>query len=310
MGETVVPLRRPVARAGPPARRRPPRPSAYPSSVPDTCILGVDFTSAPRPRKPITIAVGERRDGRLRLLALEAARSFEEFDAALARPGPWIGGFDFPFGLPRELLARLGWPHEPQGGETGWARMVRHLEAMPRAQMIEAFRAWCDARPAGAKFAHRAADLRAGSSPSMKWVNPPVSFMLQAGAPRLLAAGVTIPGMQPGDPSRVALEAYPGVLARAVVGRASYKSDTREGATAGREQARRAIVAAIERGDALGVPVELPGELREACAADPKGDLLDAVLCAVQAAWAHERRQARFGLPHDLDPVEGWIVGT
>jgi hypothetical protein len=271
-------------------------------------ILGVDFTSAPRTRKPITIASAAVRAGRLRVEAIDAAHSFAEFDAALARPGPWIAGFDFPFGLPRELLARLGWPHEPAGGMTAWACMVRHLAALPRAEMVAAFRAWCDARPAGAKFAHRATDLRAGSSPSMKWVNPPVAFMLQAGAPRLLAAGVAVPGLQPGDPMRIALEAYPGMLARAVVGRVSYKSDARAGATREREAARRAIVDAIECGRPLGLPVELLPTVREACIRDASGDRLDAVLCAAQAAWAWQRRDEGFGLPDRIDPLEGWIL--
>jgi hypothetical protein len=278
--------------------------------MPDTLILGVDFTSAPRARKPITIATGTMRAGRLHLRRLDGAPSFEDFEALLAQRGPWVGGFDFPFGLPRVLLVALGWPHTPADGDTGWARMVRHLQAMPRTEMVAAFRAWCDARPAGAKFAHRATDLRAGSSPSMKWVNPPVSFMLQAGAPRLLAAGVTVPGMQPGDPGRVALEAYPGVLARAIVGRASYKSDTAAGRTREREQARHRIVSAIERGFPLDLPVVLPGPLRDACVSDPRGDFLDAALCAMQAAWAHARRGENWGLPADLDPVDGWIVGA
>lgn len=279
-------------------------------AMPATRILGVDFTSAPRARKPITIASAAVRAGRLRVDAVESARGFDEFDAVLARPGPWIGGFDFPFGLPRELLARLGWPHTPGDGMSAWARMVRHLEAMPRTDMVAAFRAWCDARPAGAKFAHRATDLRAGSSPSMKWVNPPVAFMLQAGAPRLLAAGVTVPAMQPGDPLRVALEAYPGMLARAIVGRRSYKSDARAGATVARESARRAILRAIECGLPLGLPVEIPAAVRDRCIQDPGGDLLDAVLCAAQAAWAWQRRDEGFGLPDRVDPVEGWILGA
>src|SRR5690606_19410977 len=139
----------------------------------------------------------------------------------------------------------LGWPHAPAGGHGAWELMVRHLEAMPRARMVEAFRTWCAARPAGAKFAHRATDLRAGSSPSMKWVNPPVSFMLQAGAPRLLAAGVSIPGLHVGDPARVALEAYPGVLARSVLGRISYKSDTRSNQTPERARARQRLLDAL-----------------------------------------------------------------
>lgn len=273
-------------------------------------ILGVDFTSAPRTAKPITVAVGLRCDAALRIDRIETARSFEAFDAILARPGPWVGGFDLPFGLPRELLEVLGWPSTPAQDQSAWARLVRHLDAMPRAAMVAAFRGWCDARPAGQKFAHRATDLRAGSSPSMKWVNPPVAFMLQAGTPRLLAAGVTVPGMHDADPSRIALEAYPGLLARAIVGRASYKSDARDGRTPARAQARAAMVEAIERGDALGIRVSMPADLREACLADPQADLLDAVLCALQAAWAAARADTGYGLPPDLDPVEGWIVGS
>jgi hypothetical protein len=41
--------------------------------------------------------------------------------------------------------------------------------------------------------------------------------MLHAGVP-LLAAGVHLPGLHEGDPQRVALEAYPGLLAREVLG--------------------------------------------------------------------------------------------
>ncbi|MFO1198639.1 MAG: DUF429 domain-containing protein [Burkholderiaceae bacterium] len=273
-------------------------------------IYGIDFTSAPRRAKPITIASARLAGGRLRVDGILRAPAFAEFEAFLRTPGPWVAGFDFPFGLPRELLRGLGWPCEPAGGESAWARQVRHLRALPRAEMVAAFRAWCDARPAGAKFAHRPTDLRAGSSPSMKWVNPPVSFMLQAGAPRLLDAGVDLPGLHDGDPSRVALEAYPGVLARAIVGRVSYKSDARAGATPDRLAARRRIVAGIERGFPLEVPVDLPSPWRDACVHDPSGDHLDAVLCAVQAAWARQRKRQRYGMPDDVDPVEGWIVAT
>ena len=59
----------------------------------------------------------------------------------------------------------------------------------------------------------------------MKWVNPPVAYMLHAAVPLLLEAGVHIPGLHEGDPQRVALEAYPGLLARELIGRRSYKSD-------------------------------------------------------------------------------------
>jgi hypothetical protein len=41
---------------------------------------------------------------------------------------------------------------------------------------------------------------------------------------------------------------------------------------------------------------------------DGSADWLDAVLCAVAAAWA--ARQPNYGLPPDMDRVEGWTAGA
>ena len=41
---------------------------------------------------------------------------------------------------------------------------------------------------------------------------------------------------------------------------------------------------------------------------DASGDTLDAVLCALQAAWAWQRRDAGFGEPPQMDALEGWIA--
>ena len=51
------------------------------------------------------------------------------------------------------------------------------------------------------------------------------------------------------------------------------------------------------------------GEFRNELLEDASGDLLDAVLCAIMAAWAWQRRDERFGLPC-FDPLEGWILGA
>ena len=48
--------------------------------------------------------------------------------------------------------------------------------------------------------------------------------------------------------------------------------------------------------------------LRERLTHDPSGDALDAVLCLMQAGWASA--QPDFGLPADVDPIEGWIVSA
>lgn len=266
-------------------------------------VLGVDFSSAPSRSKPITVAHARLLgDDRLQVSVLEPIATLDAFESLLARAGPWIGGFDFPFGLPRELVLAAGWPTE-------WPALVRFFGAEPRAVLRERLRSFCAARPPGSKFAHRATDRPAGSSPSMKWVNPPVAWMFHAGAPRLLEAGVELPGLVDGDRLRVALEAYPGMLARALC-RASYKSDDPARQDQARLDARCSIVAALAEGaHPLRLRVGFDRGLRRQTELEPRGDWLDAVLCAVQAGWALVQGPG-YGLPDRIDPLEGWIVGA
>jgi hypothetical protein len=265
-------------------------------------LLGIDFTSAPTKRKPITVARGTLAGARVALERVETLADFAAFDALLRQSGPWLGAFDFPFGLPRELVETLGWPRE-------WPALIEHYAALDRAAIRDTFAAFCAARPAGAKFAHRACDAPAGSSPSMKWVNPPVAFMLHAGVPRLVAAGVHLPGLLEGDRSRIALEAYPGLLARELIGRRSYKSDDHAGQTPERLIARKDLLVALEQGRTrLGLRVAMTHAQRDALAADGRGDRLDALLCLIQAAWAS--LQPGLGVPGTVDPLEGWIVSA
>ncbi|HEY1391791.1 MAG TPA: DUF429 domain-containing protein [Methylibium sp.] len=265
-------------------------------------LAGVDFTSAPTRRKPITVALGDLSTGIVRLARVDAHVDFASFSAWLRAPGPSLAAFDFPFGLPRELVTALDWPTE-------WLPLMQHYTRLSRTQIREAFAAFCAARPAGAKFAHRATDGPAGSSPSMKWVNPPVAYMLHAGVTMLIEAGLHLPGLHAGDPQRVGLEGYPGLLARELIGTRSYKSDTRAKQTPERLLARKDLIEALEQGRTrLGLRLKLSHAQRDALAADAAGDRLDAVLCLMQAAWASH--QPRHGLPPQVDPIEGWIVSA
>lgn len=265
-------------------------------------LIGVDFSSRPTRRKPIVVAHGHRLGEAVHLSGLQAHAELDDFGAWLRQPGHWVGGFDFPFGLPRLLVEYLGWP-------TDWLACMRHYAALSRAQIRDTFAAYCASRPAGAKFAHRACDRPAGSSPSMKWVNPPVAYMMHAGVPLLIAAGVHLPALHDGDPRRVALEAYPGLLAREAIGARSYKSDDARKHTQDRLLARIAIVDALLEGRTrLGLRLALQPAQRDALLDDASGDALDAVLCLLQAAWS--TTQPRHGLPARVDPLEGWIVSA
>jgi len=267
-------------------------------------LLGCDFSSSPNSRKNIVLAWGHSDGSRLRLERLERFASLDAFSQALGWAPAWVGGFDLPFGLPRPLVQALGWPQD-------WPACMAHYCGLSRAQIRDAFAAFCDSRPVGSKFAHRATDIPARSSPSMKWVNPPVAYMMHAGVPLLLALDAYFPGLQAAQPgaARVALEAYPGLLAREVLGSQSYKCDDKAKQDSARLIARKDLVNALELGQTRwGLALKLSHAQREALVQDASGDALDAVLCLVQAAWA--QCQPGWGLPAHMDPLEGWILGA
>lgn len=273
-------------------------------------VVGCDFSSSPSRRKPIVVALGCFDPASQLQVQLESFLHFaqiNDWSDWLAQEGAWTGGFDLPFGLPRELVLALGWPQD-------WLGCMSYYASLSRAEIRDTFAAFCQRRPVGGKFARRVTDGPAGSSPSMKWVNPPVAFMLHAGVPCLLRADICLPGLHATLSPKVALEAYPGLLARAIVGRNSYKSDDRARQTTERAEARRHIVRALLDGShPLQLVLRMSQEQQAQLVDDASGDHLDAVLCMLQAAWALRRRlagDAQYGLPAGLDPLEGWIASA
>ena len=264
-------------------------------------LLGVDFTSAPSRRKPITVARGRRQGQVLRFERLDVCTDFHAFESTLAEPGPWLGAFDFPFGLPRAFVESL------QLGATAQEVSAElHRRCATRMDLRALVDAWGNERPAGQRLIHRRTDT---AMPGISSTSPlqtryvPVGFMYFEGVARLMAAGLTMPGLHKGDAQRVALEGYPGLLAFELIGSRSYKNS--DGAD--RLIARKDIVDALEQGRTrLGLRLKLSHAQRDSLVDDASGDRLDAVLCLVQAAWASA--QPRYGLPADVDPVEGWIV--
>ena len=68
-------------------------------------VYGLDFTSVPSPRKPITKAECLFEKNCLSVRRIEPLSGFSEFEAFLDTEGEWIAGIDFPFGQPRKLIA-------------------------------------------------------------------------------------------------------------------------------------------------------------------------------------------------------------
>ena len=68
-------------------------------------VFGLDFTSSPTEKKPLVCAHGYGRSkSELEISKLEPWTNFEKFEEFLSRNGPWVAGFDFPFGLPISFL--------------------------------------------------------------------------------------------------------------------------------------------------------------------------------------------------------------
>src|SRR5690606_36445896 len=263
-------------------------------------ILGIDFTSRPCPPKPITCLEASLEGKELKFVSLKELTSFASFEAVLREPGPWIAGIDFPFGQSRRFIGNIGWP-------STWQGYVAAANQLGRDGFRKALDDYRKSRPPGDREHRRATDLACGSISPQKLYGTPVALMFFEGAKRLVQAGVTIPGLLEGDPDRTVIEAYPGVLARRILGRRSYKNDDKSKQSAEQHAARRALLQDIVNGavaDDYGVNVAAPMEL----ANDPQADTLDALLCAIQAAWAWSQRERTFGMPEDCDRLEGWMA--
>lgn len=167
-------------------------------------VIGIDFTSRPTRQKPLTClqCILEKRV--LRAHALIKWREFEEFESALKAPGPWIAGIDFPFGQSRKFITNIRWPQT-------WSGYVLHADGMSATDFYNALTVYRNSRPYGCKEHRRETDHAAGSISPQKLYGVPVARMFFQGAPRLLRAGVTIPGLQVGDPNRIVVEAYPKI---------------------------------------------------------------------------------------------------
>ena len=262
-------------------------------------VLGVDFTSRPTKRKPITVADCDLARDELTVRSILKLSSFQEFEGLLARDGPWVAAIDMPFAQPQVLVDALGWP-------SGWRDCVTHVAKLGKPAFERALNDYRNERPTGQKEHLRKTDKLAKSRSPMKLHYQPVGKMFFQGAPRLLRSAANIVPCARNDSDRTILEAYPALVADALGHTRSYKNERKP--KPAHEQARRKIAHALRTDTCrqrYGVRVAVGDTMLEELVDDKTADLLDAVLCAVQGAWAS--RQPDFGVPSDCES-EGWIV--
>ncbi len=267
-------------------------------------IFGLDFTSAPSRRKPITCVRCVLQDTCLTVQECLTFADFAQFEAFLQTPGPWLLACDFPLGLPHILLRNLDWPEN-------WADYAAQVAALDKTAFVELLTRYQAARAAGDKLHLRVTDRLAGACSPMMLYRVPVAKMFFQGVPRLLAVGLSILPLHPTADERLVLEGYPALVARHWLGRRSYKSDERKKQTAEQRAARDLLLQSLyspQLQQYYGIELVMTSAQYQQFVDDPMGDLLDALLCALQAAWAYTQRAQGYGIPLACDRAEGWIV--
>lgn len=268
-------------------------------------IYGLDFTSAPNAKKPITLAECKLEKNLLEVGKVVPLTDFSTFEAFIDTDGEWVAGIDFPFGLPRKLVTDLGWP-------LCWEGYVQRMSELKKVEFGDILRNYQAGRQKGDKIHQRGTDKLAGSRSPMMWHGVPVGKMLYEGAPRLFRSrACVLPFRQPTAGRGIIVEAYPALVARKIVGARSYKSDNRRKQTVARRTAREEIVRNLNSTtlrDQYGFQVGATAPSLEGLWEENSADRLDAVLCAMQAAWAYTRNDQEFGIPASCDRLEGWIV--
>ena len=107
-------------------------------------IYGIDFTSRPKRRKPLTSLNCTFNGHVLCAGNLEEWRDFSEFEQARKRPGPWFARIDFPFDQSRKFIETICWP-------AIWSDYVMHAQSLGRNGLRDALNAYRQTRESGDK---------------------------------------------------------------------------------------------------------------------------------------------------------------
>ena len=266
-------------------------------------LCGVHFSSA-KPPNPSWMAWGSERAGRLVVEGIEPVGA--TFAEVVSRTLPHVLGIDTPFGVPFRL-ARALVPLVTNGSQ-----ILEHLTVGTPAELDAAWARFATERPG----ALRLTDALTNGAPSITAPRPPLWRSLR-GLARILWSLRDRVAIVPFDtlelvPTRpMVLEVLPGSLLRILGLPFEYRPapDLRGDPNAA---TRLAVLSQLSEGVAsFGLPVEVAASVANACAGDPNGDALDAVLACVTVHLATRGQWAPppltgYGASRSL--VEGWIA--
>jgi hypothetical protein len=266
-------------------------------------VLGLDFSSSPSSDKSRALSakwmylatcevVGDRLDV-VHLDRVNGAKAgdYSKVKEILRQPGAWVAGIDAPLGMPLECVEHFGWLRKSDQLQ-GWERYVDRAHALPsRAAFVATLRSWKNPARSVAGTATsvrkgRLVDAWIGAQSPMNTVRPPVALMFLEATRILRHEDVSIlPVRRLRQPNGIVLEAYPKIVARRFIGSRPYKD--RPGLSAARQEIIGGLLDARPEGvmrSVYGISVCIERRVAAQCVSDDAGDMIDSILCAVQAA--------------------------
>lgn len=269
-------------------------------------IYGIDFTSAPRSQKPITFASGWFNNNTLTIQHLKQAHTMAQFNCWLYQPDPYVMAIDFPFSLPHDFLRAIDWP-------LNWESVIQRIESMTIQEFEEMIHHFKASQPPGKKHRFRPVDRIAQAQSPMCMHYTPVGRMFFRGAPYLYHCPASILPLRPRQSSQIIVEGYPALVARFIIGKVSYKSDTRARQTANQQMQRCTLIEGLQSQafqEKYGFKIDLSNIDAQIVIKEKGADQLDAILCAIQAAWSYRCRDSHWGIPNNINHLpsqQGWI---
>lgn len=252
-------------------------------------VAGIDFTSSPSPRKPLTFATGRLEGEILTLESTGTITAFAALDTFLQSNQFDLVSVDAPLGMTRSVVNELGWPDRRD-------ELIAYIATLTRIEFLQGLQNRADSKPYGEKEPKRLTERYAPGAFSCVKIGRPSMARMTYEAFRVLAR----------NPTSRFTEAFPKLVQLALFPGARYKFAT--------EPARRARAGLVEAllGPKIphyyGFELRIEERLMPALIEDAMGDLLDAVFACVQAAWACRQLDPNLGIPPGIDPIEGWIV--
>jgi hypothetical protein len=262
-------------------------------------IYGIDFTSRPTRRKPITVAACILNDATLQLHNIAELTSLADFAEFLSQEGMWLAGIDAPFGLPRVFVETHNFK--------SWQAYASAFASIDKAVFLSTINTFKNGRAKGHKLPLRQTDRQAHSTSPLKTSFIPVGRMFYQLMVILQQKPHNIPLLRPSSDPRTLLETYPALVARTLIGKASYKREKNETPLQwdNRQRLQGALLEKLPD-SVYSLQLELTTTQQERLLGDAKGDAIDALMCAVQAAWGY--RQPGYNIPLGADALEGWII--